>query len=148
MILTFLFIYLISQFIYRKDRILKAAAMAQYLTGTVTFAKDELGKKACSYQVRYILPETTKNSSSSKTSVQSENNSKETKDVTGTNVNGTNNANAVNGTNGDSSTSSSSTSTSASKEKESKDRSKMKVDDYNEALLDFKISTLEKLGKN
>ena len=117
--------------------------MGQYLTGSITFAKDELGKKACTYHVRYILPETTKNSSSSsKASSHSENNLKEVKDTTGNNAV----ASASNNTNGEPSTSSSSTVT-TSKEKESKDRSKMKIDDFNEALLDFKISTLEKLGK-
>jgi hypothetical protein len=121
--------------------------MGQYLTGTITFAKDELGKKACSYPVRYILPEPSKNaSSSSKNNNHSENTSKESKDTTGTNAAapcGNNASNLVS----EPSTSSTSTAT-ATKDKDSKEKSKMKKDDYNEALLDFKISTLEKLGKN
>lgn len=112
------------------------------MTGTITYAKDELGKKACCYNIRYILPETSK-SSSNKSQAQSESSSKETKEnscnsslaSTACNV-----AANINGTNNEPSTTSSL--------KDAKDKSKMKVDDYNEALVDFKINTLEKLGKN
>jgi len=38
----------------------KGATLGQYLAGTATFAKDELGKKADSYTLKYILPEVAK----------------------------------------------------------------------------------------
>lgn len=113
--------------------------LGQYLTGTITFAKDELGKKACSYLIRYILPEPTKNTNKNATS-QAESGPKETpKDspsnssTTSVLSNGTNEAN--------------SNSPTSCKDKETKEKPKEKLEDYNEALVEFKISHLEKLGE-
>jgi len=39
------------------DKHTKGATLGQYLVGTATFAKDEAGKKADVYTVKYILPE-------------------------------------------------------------------------------------------
>lgn len=116
----------------KKDKVAKAVAMGQYLTGTITYAKEELPKKTCTYHIRYILPEATKSSSSSsKNAAQSDTSSKDASNSTATSA-------APNGSNEVSTTSPS---------KETKERSKMKADDFNEALTDFKISTLEKLER-
>jgi len=48
------------------DKHSKGATLGQYLTGTATFPKDELGKKCDIYNFKYILPEAPKKKDKSK----------------------------------------------------------------------------------
>ncbi|KAK3925767.1 Tripeptidyl-peptidase 2 [Frankliniella fusca] len=118
----------------KKDRITKAASLGQYLSGSISYAKDELGKKACVYPLRYILPEVSKSSSSNKSSSAEKDARNGVSSVTLGPVSST----SINGT---------SEPSTSSPSKDSKDKSKMKGEDYNEALQDFKISILEKLER-
>ncbi|XP_026279947.1 tripeptidyl-peptidase 2 [Frankliniella occidentalis] len=119
----------------KKDRIAKAASLGQYLSGSISYAKDELGKKACVYPLRYILPEITKSSSSSNKSSSAE---KEVKNGASSITLGPVISTSAIGT---------SEPSTSSPSKDSKDKSKMKGEDYNEALQDFKIGILEKLER-
>jgi len=48
------------------DKHSKGASLGQYLSGTATFAKDEMGKKADVYTFKYMLPEAPKKKDKSK----------------------------------------------------------------------------------
>ena len=130
-------------------RFSKSATLGQYLSGSITYAKDELAKKVCFYPFRYVLSEAPKKTSSSANANSSNNNN---------NNNNNNNGNACSAANAASSTASSNgdapatAAASASapppaKDADSEKATKTKYDEYLEAVRDLKTSWLSKLGK-
>ncbi|XP_059484190.1 tripeptidyl-peptidase 2 isoform X2 [Neocloeon triangulifer] len=98
---------------------LKGATMGQYLSGTISLAKDEIGKKVDLYSFRYILPpEPPKKQSNNGSKVAAA-------------------AAAAAAT---------CSSSSAESKEGSKEKERSKADEFNEALRDMQISWLSKIG--